>query len=128
MTTQYKGADDKTEIDLEDFEVGDAFTAEIGDWNGTRWSYHQNGNAKVDFLVVETTENDMVVVSYDDRLEWTDTGSDEFEVSIHDDGNIENFGNLAWNYHVKDIERHAGRGGEHMVVHGRQKSGRVRWD
>lgn len=122
---QYKGSSERPEVDTETFDIGDAFRLEVGDWNGTGFSHHNVDGSK-EMLVIESNEDNLVVVSYEDRLEWNaavepDT---DLEVTIHSDGSIEGLDVLDWNEAVKNIKRLPARGGEHMVTQGRQRTGR----
>lgn len=118
------------EFDPEAFEVGDVFTAEVGDYTGTGFSYN-SGKAEIDYLVVEVNEDGLTVVSYKNRLDWnTQTADHEgHEETITSDGRLENAEwNESrfepWNAAVKDYTRKPGRGGEHMIREGLVGSGR----
>lgn len=123
---KFKGTDERPTIDVGSFEVGDAFSAELGEWNGQGFKYH-NYRHESDFLVIEVRDGEMDVVSYEDRIQW-DTllrskNHDDLEITFHADGSV---GGADPSNAIKEkIERYPGRGGSHMVNEGLIRTGRI---
>lgn len=128
---EYKGQADRAEIDPTAFDVGEIFTTEIGDWNGTGFSYKENGNTTLDLVVVDVMPSRIIVVKKDDRLDWNRgmnfSECDQYEITIYQNGTVDGYEtleNLGWIPVLKRIERYDSWGGAHMVKEGRRATGR----
>jgi len=122
VNMEHKGAADVDSIETNDFEAGDCLTLEVGDWNGSGFSYKMNSNAKITVYVVETFDNSMTVVPRDDRNDWSMTGNTELEVEVDSDGFTDLVGSNSWNDRVKSVEHHEGLSGYHKVQFGIEKT------
>jgi hypothetical protein len=117
-------AGDKTEpasVDVDDLDEGDHLSVEVGEWNGTGWSYnaHSELGEASGFLVVETSDDTVTVISRDDRLAYNqservkdanDVDVDTYELTR--DGFLEG---ARKRLRLQEYEVVEGRSGKHLV-------------
>ena len=119
----YKGAVDTDELNTNEYDAGDCLVFEVGDWNGTGFSYHANGSGCLTVLVVETFDDKMVVIPKSEEADWRMTGDRDIEFEVGSDGFLSDYDSeLTRTERVKSVEHQPGRSGYHKVQAGIEKS------
>lgn len=118
----HKGKADTVEVNTENYNAGDFLTVEVGDWNGSGFSYSANGGGQMSLLVVEAFDDRLTVIFAHDQLAWRMDGNESLEFTVHADGFIEGADVRENTPRLKSVEHKPGRSGYHKVQAGIEKT------
>ena len=120
---EHKGKTETVEVQTDNYSAGDHLTVEVGDWNGTGFSYTANGSGNTSLLVVESFDDSLTVIFAHNQLAWRMEGDESLEFSVDSDGFIDGATVGTWdNPRIKSIEHNPGRSGYHKVRAGIEKT------
>jgi len=119
---EHKGKAETVEVQTDEYDAGDYVTFEVGDWNGTGYSYHANGGGVLSFLVVEAFDDQLVAIPASAGVDYRMDGDRSLEVEITRDGFINGLEGSR-NHRVKSEGKVSeGRSGYHKVHAGIEKT------
>lgn len=119
---EHKGKAETVEVQTDEYDAGDHLTVEVGDWNGTGFSYSANGGGNTSLLVVESFNDHLTVIFAHDQVAWRMDGDESLEFTVHADGFIEGADVRENRPRLKSIEHKPGRSGYHKVQAGIEKT------